>query len=425
MMNRMENESGGRNFNQEEIDFEAINLENPFDDLLEAETVPAEADEGETAQQRLLHWHDTHNCTFAVKSGKTLLYDEDEEKFISLPFADKTGELREMAEAVELGCGGWKYRTEPDGRWGFISRDFSQVISPRFEGIAETGEEQDMGSWTRRAALIAWGRDVDAEPIMLELDLWFSEMLPAGPFLCRLGELIKAAPKAENYAWDKTLPLSFERCMTAEKPEAALTMRGDFSVGGGFSCVFTAGQSFVLFICEEEDGTVYCDVGEFGCGPMGDPWNCGVLHFPRKGALPVLRGEAALEDCLRLHASEVRYDSLSCRCADGSVYLDKKDGMWGFFLVTDDDEPWRVHPAPLTPYAFTHVQPPVGFSPELMLVERFGLWGLYDAKEDRYVIPCAYDEVRPDYPTFIVRRAGTWGRIDLQGTWLGDPDGER
>ncbi len=102
---------------------------------MEAETVPAEADEGETAQQRLLHWHDTHNCTFAVKSGKTLLYDEDEEEFISLPFADKTGELREMAEAVELGCGGWKYRTEPDGR-GAFDHTLIMPVRPRLPPAA-------------------------------------------------------------------------------------------------------------------------------------------------------------------------------------------------------------------------------------------------------------------------------------------------
>ena len=242
----------------------------------------------------LVHAHAPRNCSIGSKGGKTMLYDEDDEKFISLPFDDIEGELGEIEEYEDLeGCG-WKYRTEPKGRWGYISPDYAQVISPRFEEILLRSTELQL--LTGESNVLAWSRDENNPLSRLDLNFWFSYAGLGNKLrLCRLAELRDAAATLESDNSSLFLPNAFEESMR----RATLTLRGSFSVGGEFRCLLRADPIY-RFVYEDSKGAVYVEALENGKEGL----RLGGSNYP------LMAKNLTLDQCEDALASPVEYRSL-------------------------------------------------------------------------------------------------------------------
>lgn len=311
-------------------------------------------------------------------------------------------ELTELTEHEKIydedgNLPGYRYRLDKDGLWGYISRDFSQVLSPRFEDIQISFY-----------ALLAWGfqRETrnETEDEYYTLDVWYHsiEGEPSHGRLSSLTNGIRVSRKMSGFdgpswpRWKGAPDESFKEQMKAANFEYAL---GDVLLSVGDQHYFLSrgaeGELNRLYFPEEKDGILR-----------------GVA--PREVPAP----EFNLFACLDALNTKVVYGRL--KHLTEHYYAEKKDGLWGVFEYEGPDAGEEKHPEMLLPYAFTGIDFIEMYQGKpYLLMDRFGKKGVYCIQEERFISPCDYERIKFDEWTdrFIVRRMGFVGEINLDGKW--------
>lgn len=383
------------------------------------------------------------NCTFAQKGGETgwALYDNDAEKFTRIPLADQPGEFLERVLTYQaVGGIGWVFRQEENGRWGFISSDFRQAVSPRFERFI--GWSPDSEGEAESFAAFGYVYDVPGARKAKEedefahmfdrkaLDLWFYDGSRA-PHLLRLLDEVRASAarvaaelkRTTGESWEENELLDWDNwpypSMDSEEPSTA-SFEYDFdwvcrdgADSESFRFLFhdnsddddsLPNRRWVFFFCEDADQLAFRTI----------LWDDGILRLD--GAeMPCERLDLAA--CCAARESKVSYGKL--RSLGDGVFAERRDGYWGLFHIEDYESPDCEHPEILLPYAFSGIRL---LHWNCFLVERFGskgvVWG-YDAPQ--FIIPTQYESVEwidDDEACFRVRRMGFVGTLNYKGEWV-------
>jgi len=371
----------------EELLFDDMVMEDEEEDLLPAHT----------------------NVSVIQKDGKYALYDNDESKFIAMSCPDAPGgEISAMAvcerlEVPELRENqfdnwmeedsrvlGWKFKLDEasDALWGWISADCSRVYAPKFveieahcDGCNYSREHVDILAWT------------------------YTGLYRAGVGTS-MHELIcgKEIPRGDR-------KICFERYN-----EWNLISWSRFGMERGYLCVNGKPEPYYLIDVNRKNG---------------------VLHMKTNGA-----GESYL--CGRLGVQECMSHVKDCNSVvfSGKVELEASDYTDGFeiFSMQDDDTfgktvwyavrrkdaYWGVvkmkngKETVAAPFAFTHMTLRAFYRADGMVaVEQFGKWGVYNVRNDAYVIPCDYDSVSAmrSEECLEVRRMNFVGKIGFDGEW--------
>lgn len=426
------------------------------------------------------------NCSVVTKDGKLCLYDNDAEKFITIPWDDAEGGVTNMLEfepirdpnSIGHSCNddagdgeddkdgdggaepegkllGYRYRLEKDGPWGFISRRFSQSLSPRFSEFRTKGFDSECSLW-------GWGLSEetnDSGDRLLELwytveretqheeqsDLvmnsalalarsWFDE---ANAHLTEENKQYcfrSQALPSETYApGEEPFLRIVEDAMTFEGKRGADIVYAPKREGGCFVMSYMrSGEkrsfSSTSLLATEDHMIQY---GHDRVMPFRG-WSA----FWRRNAFSCFDG-AWLAGLPWHERGALKYLS-------GNYYAVRRDGYWA--VMEEEDRFGDSKTYIRTPYAFTEIEPlkdQDGRTRNCFLVERFGKRGALKVLEvfldkfTEYPVPCDYESIQLTvdedgvwiedeargvfYPgwkgRFLVSRMGFKGEINSDGSW--------
>ena len=412
------------------------------------------------------------NCSVVTKDGKLCLYDNDAEKFITIPWDDAEGGVGEMLEfepirvpnpfegfsdGDDAGDGdggaepedkplGYRYRLEKDGPWGFISRCFSQSLSPRFSEF-RTGEAVDFGcplwSWslseetndTGERLLELWyaveretqheeQSDVVMNSALALVKSWFGEA--------------NAHLSEEDKQYDfRSEVLPCETNVPGEKPFFLVIEDGFVWEGNrGSDVVYAPDREGICFsmsyMRRGEERNFYSrsldardHIIQYGFDR--------VMPFSGWGAF-WSRDAFSCFDAAWL-AGRPWHERGALKYLSGDYYAVRRDGYWA---LMEERPLFGGRPAPiLTPYAFTGIEPlkdQDGKTRDCFLVERFGKRGvlkvrnLFLERAAEYPVPCEYESIQLKVDEddlfdsawkgrFLVSRMGFMGEINSDGGW--------
>lgn len=394
--------------------------------------------------------------------------EEDDEEEDGNEDADDDAEPEEEPERELLG---YRYRLEKDGAWGFISRCFSQSLSPRFSEFRR-GEFFGRPQYTQ---LWSWSlREPEDGEERTYLELWYTEeygtqheeqsdLVMKSAFALAESWFDKVygdEPKDEGtigFPYDITLP--YEDAVPGEEPFFCLLERNLVSwegedinwEGGHCSALIYApnseGECYVLGYTQKEEKR------DFYFYEMRAEnriiTKCDAFGFNRS-EMPFFDWHTfwGFEANYRIEYRELDkltwYESGELKYLGKDYYAICRDGYWALL----DYRKHRSSPLTpfqrntiLTPYAFTRIETltdQYGMVHEdyddYFLIERFGQWGVLRVVfEDtvEYLVPCEYESVQLEVDDdalfdasldldgrFLVSRMGSAGEIGLDGGWL-------
>lgn len=423
------------------------------------EAVDAEADE-EADEEEALPRVTARNCSIVTKDGKFCLYDNDVDRFITIPWDGAEGGVREMLEFEPIHMPakhsfgeedddgakgellGYRYRLEKDGAWGFISRCFSQSLPPRFSEFRVRKfvahfTEPPLWSWSlcektdeeETARLELWyaveretQREGESDLVMnsaLELvKSWYDEAheyLSEADRLC--GFKIEVLPDEKAIPGEKPFIYITEGgLVNADVPFDAAVIYAPDSEGECFAVNYTQSGGFRNFQSCSVSAENY--IVKHGGDKAMPFW--GWSDFWHKAEFGM--NSMWLDSAPWYAADELAY-------LGGSYYAVWRDGYWAIMNFF-----WRNKP--VTPYAFTRIEPlkdQDGKTHAHFLLERFGkrgvasMEGMYE-KAVKYPVPCEYERIQLKVEDkglfadpegrFLVSRMGFTGELDLDGNWL-------
>ena len=345
-------------------------------------------------------------CSLITRNGAPCFFDEENKEFISLPGTD--GPVTELAACEPLigkvsswsedeEIMGYRYRTEPDGKWGYVSRLFTQIVPPQFDEIlvARYGDAE--------SCIFAWSKD-------------------------------------ESFEWNTQFQIVCSVKAPYDQQEIWLDLNGAFTVKGrdllpqkdGWR-EYSLDQKFLLyrpsaeakkglllhppFFVEQWDVTFLPDflALENNFGPDCIRW----VAIDFEGPSPWL------VDTCRKAASAPPPDFTVQKCLRDRIALIEKEGYWAVARLSNDSETGKLQVARwLTPLAFTHIEV-VDENLSFLLVDQFGQLGIFNWNTEKYVVPCRYDRVQwqsssslfGTYGYFQVQHGGFVGTIDTDGSW--------
>lgn len=407
------------------------------------------------------------NLSFVQKDGKTVLYDNDSKEFVTV--TDESGEehILEMTEyepirapestewdfekqedvTVEGELLGYRYRTKADGDWGFISRRFSQILPPQFEGMRTKCICDFAG-----CSVLAWGRTDDHM-----LSLWvtipqenenaeddYDLVMFSAREMAR--GWYRRANDGDDAGFEDELWPEWDEAPEEEEPLFTLTLSGSFGGEGSFQYAKsnTADGWYIRLFHTCEDGAW---TGQYEARRLYVIQDRFIAVGDQKYA--PFRGWDYLTwiDLMERYTAKnaAGYSELKYLCED--YYAVRQDGYWAIL------QSYYLRNPLLTPYAFTDVEPlvPTGYSlfenedenedkdednKVYFLLERFGKRGVgvIDANgNDRfafdkmewerepkieYPVPMEYEKIAFNGLLFTVRRMGFVGEIGLDGEWV-------
>lgn len=365
----------------------------------------------------------------ATKNGRHVFYDEEKKQFVTFPVQmnGKQIMVEELLEcepirinsaSADTACTvddvfGYKYRLEENGKWGFISAGFSQVLAPQFDGLqVVNGRELDH-------ELLAWTITDD------ELKLWYAVYAKHAkdgrdwwlqPTVTRVGDEEDAV--VTYYLTKDDVPgknACFER-KNWQGPKDFLYIPG-FSLAEGRGLYWREneieGEPGHFWELNFVPGLLHVRPDDRTIKPFTVPLE---VYIDRAPDLQVCRQAAqGLTGGLEV---------VACLCVPKSreetgIYIVRREGYWAVAKLracTCDalDEL-------LTPFAFTEIKSLHG-SRQHCMVDRFGKMGVFNYLTKKYVVPCEYEKIKyheyPGDPIYIVEKAGFVGEIDIDGEWV-------
>lgn len=397
----------------------------------------------------------SRECSLVTKDEKLCLYDNREERFITIPWDDKPGEGVGAMLACEKICGhktvleyddeqmedkeirreyllGYRYRLEENGPWGFISRRFSQAVSPRFRELRVQPKAFDMilsddaNEWTvwgwelrewehcDRERLELWTTmprededgecDLVMESVAQTARRWFDESHGNEP------EDPEERFEYENWPDDEDVP-GEEPYFDYSPAVRSLTYAAD-----------REGRCFLISGRDKDMESRYSSVVLRASDH--------ILHRGN-GAEPFfgwgyVRYEAPHFDRLRYLTDDSNHFG---------YYAAQRDGYWALLKGRKT----------ITPFAFTWIEAfpdQSGITTGVFQVERFGKRGVvlyndfsfyFESDRPVYPVPCEYESVELSVLdegddlfgsnersrlVFTVRRMGFVGKLDGHGEWV-------
>lgn len=343
------------------------------------------------------------SCTLMQEPGSSIIRIFDRENKDYVPVPDGNGGYTvDLAECEKLYVDfetAYKYRLTPDGKWGYISPKFAQILEPQYEDILVSGDgfNERIVAWSEALHL---SDDDESRRINVEFSL-----------------NVTYKPSDEQDVW---LPDMFFR-------------PGNSFITTDRKYIPTA--SALLYHDGEADITLYRASSES---------NESVVIHPLPGTMPIHWTALSLSGTLMLLGNGTKID-VPCSDSDGSsilaacrrafdpqpldfevgvclaegeygvnTYVVRKDG-WCAIAKVSVGETVELREL-LTPYAFTEIIP-AGFE-GFARVDRFGRLGVFKLDNHRYVVPCEYEMIGLSTGAFTVHRAGFVGTIDTDGYWV-------
>ena len=289
---------------------------------------------------------------------------------------------------------GYRYRTEPDGKWGYVSRLFTQIVPPQFDEIlvARYGDaESCIFAWSPDAS--CWGCTqfqifCSVKAPYGQQEIWLDLV---GAFTVKDRDLLPQKDGWREYSLDQKFLLY--------RPS------GEAKKGLLLNPIFFLEQWDVTFL----PGFLAL---ENNFGPDCIRWVA--LDF--EGPSPWL------VDTCRKAASAPLPDFTVQKCLRDRIALIEKEGYWAVARLSNDSETGKLQVARwLTPLAFTHIEV-VDENRSFLLVDQFGQLGVFGSNAEKYLVPCRYDriEYQPGLfwaDGFQVHQGGFVGTIGTDGSW--------
>lgn len=368
----------------------------------------------ETSDMQACRWGKplpAHQYQLFFQEEKPYFFDPERNGFIQLEIPDQ-GKL-DLVQCEKLQAAedhmpvGYRYRTQEDGKWGYISASFTQITPPIFDQVRVSSSEYGV-LCGYRDYVFAWREGVDGYSLYLpvwgccdEDDIWLDlkwsvqvglARLPSGEAWCQYTEdMDTRLYRSEKSTWEGLLT-------EWDRDEETQTWRASWSkveFRGKMLRRYSGGMS----------------------GEDFRPWQ------------PVL-DENAVQACIAPYPeflihdyAEEDHETEFGISEERTKYIISQNGYWAIveLMSTFEDQPVKVYKW-LTPLAFTKIC----FVDEMRidgyaLVERFGEWGVFCWKTETYVVPCRYDAIQVDQsgiaPVFEVSEAGLKGKIFTNGSW--------
>ena len=343
------------------------------------------------------------SCSLITRNGAPCFFDEENKEFISLPGTD--GPVVELAACEPLmgktdpwsdgeEIMGYRYRTKPDGKWGYVSRHFTQIVPPQFDEILVASYEDEV------SCIFAWCKD--------EICEWITQF----KIVCSVED-----PYDQQDIW--------------------LDLTAAFNVEDQNQLPQTNGWR--RYSCDQKS-LLYRPSSEAEKGKLIDipvlfqQWDVTFLpcflslqHCLRTDCIRWVATDSEapstwlVDDC-RKAVSAPLPDFTVKKCISRRNALIEKEGYWAVARLSNHNETGKLQVERwLTPLAFTHIQE-MGENLYVLLVDRFGQLGVFNWNTEKYVVPCRYDRIECQLEPFWsdgfrVHQGGFVGTIDPNGFW--------
>lgn len=391
----------------------------------QSETEAEEEEIDETERPEAKH------ISIALKNGKSVLYDEDTEKFLSIEIeVDGNKEtvsefysleqlklkFEEFEEEKEI-VSGFKYQLCENGKFGYISQYFTQVIPPIYEDILIS---QMTGFFA--ASVFAWykteGEDWGDDYIIhcsgsvsvydSEGFLFNDELLPEEN--SNIGCEIKAY--GDDWIPQNTAHISGLGCFMPQLDKKMI-----------YYSPSAESKNAIVILPDEDYRRITFSYSD---GFLTD----GRMSRPAQ-SLNALACRNFLED----DETEIKPEIFVKKSFLNNVYVAKnKDGYYGVCEINANGKIQSYNL--ITPFAFTEIS--VLHKTEndeiYMLADRFGKKGVFTwesfGNRAKYIIPCEYETISCDNVStitpfevrkeecFVVSKAGFSGKINMEGEWI-------
>ena len=418
-----------------DFDLDAVILNDGEDELWA--DLPLSFDEPE--EESVPQWTDSYsrklgeglpvrNCTLATKGGKTSFYDEDANAFVSLTCADGENELCldsfyacEELEFEGLYTFGYKYKLSEEGKWGYISCRFTQILPPTYEDILVSSNPESclIGIVSERADsdtidLHFSGSvshpEIDGEDTWMPVPSEQASRIFAGyPRSVYYPETdaVYAESRQEKHETDELSMFSLSERATFD----ALYLPKQDSSFGCFQHISEIGCRVAEAIVRYSNGLF--TMKQYGSG---------------KQSTVAPASELSLSLCSEIFAgSKKEYETIDCLVLTKSdneweeptlgTYVIRKDGYYAVAQLDVTFNRARMERL-LTPFAFTKITAAEGSQ---VLVDRFGKKGIFDWSREEYIIPCEYESIKTISGflswSYQVEKAGFTGEISSDGVW--------
>lgn len=395
--------------------------------LVTKDEAEAEAEAEAEEELEMMDYPEGKSISIASKNGKNVLYDETEEKFLSIEveidgnkeavsefysLEQLTFKYEEFEEEKEI-VSGFRYKLSENGKFGYISQYFTQVTAPIYDDILLADKAGFFG-----ASVFAWYGEEDE---------WGDN------YIIHCSKGYGVYDNEGNYNTDEWLPSEsnkgFEITVYDKDylPQSTASISGldNFSFQNDKKLIYYspyAGSQKAVVILPDEDNRKI--LFSYSDGFITD----GRTERPAQ-SLSALACRNFLED----DKAEIKVNRFVKKRFLSSVYIARnKDGYYALCEICANGsvESYNL----ITPFAFTDIS--VLHETEndeiYMLADRFGKKGVFtwDDLSAKYIIPCEYESISCDNITtigpfevekedyFVVEKAGFKGKISLNGEWI-------
>lgn len=390
-------------------------------------TSDIEEEEEEFAE---MEYTQVKHISIASKNGKSVLYDEDEDKFLSIEI-EVDGKKETVSEFYSLEqmrfdyeffdekkefVSGFKYQLSENGKFGYISQYFTQVTAPVYDEIIYSKTELFM------PRVFAWYKT--------DGDEWDDD------YIIHCAGYISVYDSEGNLLNEEVFPTDsndkgFEIKVYNKDylPQSSAFIEGlekfGFNIDKNiiYYSPYNESQKAIVILPDEDFRRIEFSYSD---GFITD----GRTERPAQ-KLDVISCKNFLED----DKCEIKVEKFITKSFGSSVYVAKNKE--GYYALCDIMANGRIESYNLiTPFAFTDISIlHVTENGEIyMLADQFGKKGVFTRVEfgnrAKYIIPCEYESIKVDFIStitlfevvredcFVVSKAGFEGKISLSGEWL-------
>ena len=292
---------------------------------------------------------------------------------------------------------GYRYQLKEHGKWGFISRNLTQVTAAVYDGIAAS--EHLVAAWV-------YGENEDRMDLTLSLPTTDDD-----------GQTdIRLQAEEDTRPW----PV-FRDVNQWLRPQrtAELVVQ---ELEGGVAYLYRSGEDSPIGLLQIYKGGqcrswhAYYKDGILSVAEFGEVLS---KELPADGCTMALCLQALAEESDLAATVCMKVPQLlpvgCCATAMVGTYIIRKNGYWALadLKVGGAPEILRLH----TPLCYTKAEHPHGWPEELLLVERFGKKGIYNWHTETFIATCEYESIRRSANFFRLVRHGKERNMWSDGQW--------